>query len=126
MGGRSHRVVDFWHMVGNRFGALLSNMLTNLNLTDIERCYKVFRREALSRITIAEEKFGFEPKVTVKVAKLGCRVFEVGISYNGQTYKEGEKVGWRDGVRAIYAILKYNPLRQKTVAPNANGVAEPS
>ena len=126
MGGRPHRVVYFWHMVGNRFLTLLSNMLTNLNLTDMECCYKVFRREPLSRITIEEDRFGFEPEITAKVAKLGCRVFEVGISYNGRTYEEGKKVGWRDGVRAIYAILKYNLLRRKTVMPNANGAAGPS
>lgn len=126
MGGRPHRVVYFWHMVGNRFLTLLSNMLTNLNLTDMECCYKVFRSEALSRITIEEDRFGFEPEITAKVAKLGCRVFEVGISYNGRTYEEGKKVGWRDGVRAIYAILKYNLLRRKTATPNATGAAEPS
>ena len=108
VGGRAHRVVYFWHMVGNRFLTLLSNMFTNLNLTDIETCYKAFRREALAGIVIEEDRFGFEPEITAKVAKSGCRVFEVGISYNGRTYEEGKKVGWRDGIRAIYAILKYN------------------
>lgn len=111
MGGRAHRVVYFWHMVGNRFLTLLSNMLTNLNLTDIETCYKAFRREALANIVIEENRFGFEPEITAKVAKSGCRVFEVGISYNGRTYEEGKKIGWQDGFRAIYAILKYNVFR---------------
>lgn len=115
MGGRPHRVVYFWHMVGNRFLTLLSNMLTNLNLTDMETCYKAFRREALADIVIEEDRFGFEPEITAKVAKSGCRVFEVGISYNGRTYEEGKKIGWRDGVRAIYAILKYNLFRRKRV-----------
>jgi glycosyltransferase involved in cell wall biosynthesis len=108
MGGRAHRVVYFWHMVGNRFLTLLSNMLTNLNLTDMETCYKAFRREVLATIVIEEDRFGFEPEITAKVAKSGCRVFEVGVSYNGRTYEEGKKIGWRDGFRAIYAIVKYN------------------
>lgn len=108
MGGRAHRVVYFWHMVGNRFLTLLSNMLTNLNLTDMETCYKAFRREVLAKIAIEEDHFGFEPEITAKVAKSGCRVFEVGVSYNGRTYEEGKKIGWRDGFRAIYAIVKYN------------------
>jgi glycosyltransferase involved in cell wall biosynthesis len=108
MGGRAHRVVYFWHMVGNRFLTLLSNMLTNLNLTDMETCYKAFRREVLATIVIEEDRFGFEPEITAKVAKNGCKVFEVGISYNGRTYEEGKKIGWRDGVRAVYAIVKYN------------------
>ncbi len=117
LGGRAHRVVYFWHMVGNRFLTLLSNMLTNLNLTDMETCYKAFRREALANIVIEEDRFGFEPEITAKVAKSGCRVFEVGISYNGRTYEEGKKVGWRDGIRAVYAILKYNIFRRRTRAP---------
>ena len=108
LGGRAHRVVYFWHMVGNRFLTLLSNMLTNLNLTDIETCYKAFRREALANIVIEEDRFGFEPEITAKIAKTGCRLYEVGISYSGRTYEEGKKIGWRDGVRAIYAIVKYN------------------
>jgi glycosyltransferase involved in cell wall biosynthesis len=111
LGGRPHRVVYFWHMVGNRFLTLLSNMFTNLNLTDMETCYKVFRREFLEGITIEEDRFGFEPEITAKVAKAGCRVFEVGISYNGRTYEEGKKIGWRDGVRAVYVIVKYNLFR---------------
>ena len=114
VGGRAHRVVYFWHMVGNRFLTLLSNMFTNVNLTDIETCYKVFRRDVLAGITIEEDRFGFEPEITAKVAKSGCRLFEVGISYNGRTYEEGKKIGWRDGLRAVYAIVKYNLFRRKT------------
>jgi glycosyltransferase involved in cell wall biosynthesis len=112
LGGRPHRVVYFWHMVGNRFLTLLSNMFTNLNLTDVETCYKVFRREFLDSITIEEDRFGFEPEITTKVAKAGSRVYEVGISYNGRTYEEGKKIGWRDGVRAVYVIIKYNLFRR--------------
>ena len=109
MGSDAHRVVYFWHMVGNQFLTLLSNMMTNINLTDMETCYKVFRREVLQKITIEENRFGFEPEITAKMARLeGCRIFEVGISYYGRTYAEGKKIGWRDGFRAIYAILKYN------------------
>jgi len=112
LGGRPHRVVYFWHMVGNRFLTLLSNMLTNLNLTDMETCYKVFRREVLTDIVIEENRFGFEPEITAKVARSGCRVFEVGISYNGRTYEEGKKIGWRDGFRALYVIVKYNVFKR--------------
>ena len=112
LGGRPHRVVYFWHMVGNRFLTLLSNMFTNLNLTDMETCYKVFRREFLHDIPIEENRFGFEPEITAKVAKAGHRVFEVGISYNGRTYEQGKKIGWRDGVRAVYVIVKYNLFRR--------------
>jgi glycosyltransferase involved in cell wall biosynthesis len=108
MGAQAHRVVYFWHMVGNKFLTLLSNMLTNLNLTDMETCYKMFRREVLQQITVQEDRFGFEPEITAKVARLGVPIYEVGISYYGRTYKEGKKIGWRDGFRAIYAILKYN------------------
>jgi len=111
MGADAHRVVYFWHMVGNKFLTLLSNMATNLNLTDMETCYKVFRREVLQKITIEENRFGFEPEITAKVSKLDCVIYEVGISYYGRTYKEGKKIGWRDGVRALYAILKYNLFR---------------
>jgi glycosyltransferase involved in cell wall biosynthesis len=112
MGADAHRVVYFWHMVGNRFLTLLSNMMTNINLTDMETCYKVFRREVLQKITVEENRFGFEPEITAKVARLaGCRVYEVGISYYGRTYAEGKKIGWRDGFRALYAIFKYNLLR---------------
>jgi glycosyltransferase involved in cell wall biosynthesis len=110
-GGEAHRVVYFWHMVGNKMLTLLSNMFTNLNLTDMETCYKVFRRDVLQRITIEENRFGFEPEITAKVAKLGVPIYEVGIGYSGRTYAEGKKIGWRDGFRAFYAILKYNVFR---------------
>ena len=117
MGGRPHRVVYFWHMVGNRFLTLLSNMCTNLNLTDMETCYKAFRRSAVGGLQIQENRFGFEPEITAKLARSKCRIYEVGISYDGRTYEEGKKIGWRDGIRAIYAILKYNffALERSTV-----------
>lgn len=111
VGGGAHRVVFFWHMMGNKFLTLLSNMMTNLNLTDMECCYKLFRREVLEKITIEEDRFGVEPEVTAKVSKLNARIFEVGISYYGRTYDEGKKIGWKDGVRAIYAIVKYGLFR---------------
>jgi hypothetical protein len=101
----------FWHSVGNRALTLLSNCLTNINLSDMETCYKVFRREVLSKIAIKEDRFGFEPEITAKVARLGCVIYEVGISYYGRTYAEGKKIGWRDGFRAFYAIVKYNVFR---------------
>lgn len=110
-GGESHRVLYFWHYVGNRILTLLSNAFTNLNLTDMETCYKVFRREVLSRVTIEEDRFGFEPEITGKVAALGCRIYEVGISYSGRTYEEGKKITWRDGMRALWCIVKYRPSR---------------
>jgi glycosyltransferase involved in cell wall biosynthesis len=110
-GGSSSRVLYYWHYVGNRLLTTLSNMFTNINLTDMEVCYKVFRREVLTRIDIEEDRFGFEPEITAKVAKLGCRIYEVGISYAGRTYGEGKKIGWRDGLRAVWCILKYNLLR---------------
>jgi len=110
-GGSSTRVLYYWHYLGNRCLTTLSNMLTNINLTDMEVCYKVFRREVLQQIHLEEDRFGFEPEITAKVARLGCRIYEVGISYAGRTYKEGKKVGWRDGVRAVWCILKYNLLR---------------
>jgi glycosyltransferase involved in cell wall biosynthesis len=110
-GGDAHRVVYFWHMIGNKFLTLLSNMATNLNLTDMETGYKVFRREVLQKITIEETRFGFEPEITAKVARLRVPLYEVGISYYGRTYEEGKKIGWRDGFRAIWAIVKYNLLR---------------
>ncbi len=113
MGGGPHRVVYFWHMVGNKFLTLLSNMFTNLNLTDMETCYKVMRREVVRRIVIEEDRFGFEPEITAKIARIpGVTIYEVGISYYGRTYQEGKKIGWRDGVRALYAILKYNLFRR--------------
>jgi glycosyltransferase involved in cell wall biosynthesis len=108
MGGNAHRVVYFWHMVGNRFLTLLSNMLTNINLTDMETCYKMFRREVIQAITIEEDRFGFEPEITAKVARGKYRIYEVGITYHGRTYEQGKKIGWKDGLQAIYLILKYN------------------
>ncbi len=108
VGGQAHRVVYFWHMVGNRFLTLLSNMLTNLNLTDMETGFKMFRREVIHAIAIEEDRFGFEPEITAKLARRGCVFYEVGISYHGRTYAEGKKINWRDGLRAIYAICKYN------------------
>jgi glycosyltransferase involved in cell wall biosynthesis len=111
MGAQPHRVLYFWHRVGNGVLTIFSNMLTNLNLTDMETCYKVFRREIIQSIEIEEDRFGFEPEVTAKMAKLGCRIFEVGISYYGRTYAEGKKIGYKDGFRAIYCILKYNLFR---------------
>ncbi|MGG6267464.1 glycosyltransferase family 2 protein [Leptolyngbya sp. AN03gr2] len=113
MGGQPHRVVYFWHMVVNRGLTLLSNMLTNINLTDMETCYKAFRREIIQSITIEENRFGFEPEITAKVAQTGCRIYEVGISYYGRTYQEGKKIGWKDGVRALFCILKYNLFSQQ-------------
>jgi glycosyltransferase involved in cell wall biosynthesis len=107
LGGDAHRVLYFWHRVGNGFLTLLSNMFTNLNLTDMETCYKVFKREIIQSIQIEENRFGFEPEITAKIAKLDCRIYEVGISYYGRTYDEGKKIGWRDGFRAIYCIIKY-------------------
>jgi hypothetical protein len=108
MGGEPHRVLYFWHRVANGLLTLVSNAFTNLNLTDMETCYKVFRREVLAQIRIEENRFGFEPEITAKVARLGCRIYEVGISYYGRTYAEGKKIGWKDGVRALWCILKYN------------------
>ncbi|MBE0591799.1 MAG: glycosyltransferase family 2 protein [Gemmatimonadales bacterium] len=110
-GGETHRVLFFWHYVGNRLLTLLSNMVTDLNLTDMETCYKVFRTEVLRAITLREDRFGFEPEVTAKVARLHVRVYEVGISYAGRTYQEGKKIGWKDGVRALLCIVKYGLLR---------------
>jgi len=114
-GGEPHRVLYFWHYVANSMLTLLSNMLTDLNLTDMESCYKVFRREALRHITIEEDRFGFEPEITAKFARLArqeqCRIYEVGISYSGRTYAQGKKIGWRDGLSALRCILKYNLLR---------------
>jgi glycosyltransferase involved in cell wall biosynthesis len=111
MGSHAHRVLYFWHSVGNRFLTLASNMATNLNLTDMECCYKMFRREVIQSIAIEENRFGFEPEITAKIAKKNLRVYEVGVSYSGRTYAEGKKIGWRDGFRAIYAIVKYNFFR---------------
>ena len=111
MGGRPHRVLFFWHYMGNKFLTLLSNMFTDLNLTDMETGYKAFRREIIQSVHIEEDRFGFEPEITAKVAKMGVRLYEVGISYYGRSYAEGKKIGWKDGLRAIYCILKYNLLR---------------
>ncbi len=108
LSGGSHRVLYFWHSMGNKFLTLLSNMFTNLNLTDMETCYKVFRREVIQGIEIEENRFGFEPEIIAKVAAGHLRIFEMGISYNGRTYEDGKKIGWRDGLRAIYCILHYN------------------
>jgi len=107
-GGEAHRVLYYWHFVGNRALTTLSNMMTNLNLTDMETGYKAFRRELIQSITIEEDRFGFEPEITAKVARLGARIYEVGVSYSGRTYAEGKKIGWRDGVRAVYCVGKYN------------------
>jgi glycosyltransferase involved in cell wall biosynthesis len=104
----AHRVLYFWHSVGNKFLTLLSNIFTNINLTDMETCYKVFRREVLEGIQIQQNRFGFEPEITAKVAKKNLRIYEVPISYYGRTYAEGKKIGWKDGVQAIYCILRYN------------------
>ncbi|HXV62869.1 MAG TPA: glycosyltransferase family 2 protein [Vicinamibacteria bacterium] len=108
VGGESHRVLYFWHFAANKFLTLLSNMFTNLNLTDMETCYKAFRREVIQSIALREDGFGFEPEVTAKVARMGYRIYEVGISYSGRTYAEGKKIGWRDGLRAMWCILRYN------------------
>jgi len=109
--GESRRVLYYWHSMGNRFLTTLSNMFTDLNLTDMETCYKVFRAEVLKSLELKEKRFGFEPEVTAKVARAGWRVYEVPISYHGRTYEEGKKIGWKDGVRAIYAIVKYSALK---------------
>ncbi len=111
LGGAPHRVLYFWHRVGNGFLTFVSNMFTNLNLTDMETCYKAFRRELIQGIRIEENRFGFEPEITAKIAKTGCRVYEVGIAYHGRTYSEGKKIGWKDGFRALYCIIKYNVFR---------------
>lgn len=109
MGGRPHRILFFWHTIGNKFLTFLSNMLTNLNLTDMETCYKLFRSEVIQSLNLQEKRFGFEPEVTAKMARYPkVRIYEVGISYYGRTYEEGKKINWKDGVRAIYCIVKYN------------------
>ena len=109
IGGRPHRILFFWHSIGNKFLTFLSNSLTNLNLTDMETCYKMWRREVIQSVHLNEERFGFEPEVTAKVSRIpNIRIYEVGISYYGRSYEDGKKIGWRDGFRAIYCILKYN------------------
>ena len=111
--GAPHRVLFFWHTVGNKLLTIFSNMMTDLNLTDMETCYKVFRREIIQSIEIEENRFGFEPEVTAKVAALRCRIYEVGVSYSGRTYAEGKKIGWKDGMRAVVCIFKYSPIGQR-------------
>lgn len=118
-GGEPHRVVYFWHMMGNKFLTLLSNMFTNLNLTDMETCYKCFRLEVIQSIDLKENRFGIEPELTGKVAAGRWRVYEVGIAYDGRTYEEGKKIGWKDGVRAIVCIVKYSPLFERRRARKA-------
>ncbi|HVU56507.1 MAG TPA: glycosyltransferase family 2 protein [Puia sp.] len=109
LGGNSHRILFFWHSIGNKFLTRLSNMLSNLNLTDMETCYKMFKTSIIQNIELKEKRFGFEPEVTAKIARVpNIRIYEVGISYYGRTYEEGKKIGWRDGFRAIFCILKYN------------------
>lgn len=111
MGGDPHRILFFWHSFGNRFLTFLSNMFTNLTLTDMETCYKVFKREAIQSINLEENRFGIEPEITAKIAKKKLRIYEVGISYYGRTYEEGKKIGWKDGFRALYCVIKYNLFR---------------
>jgi len=108
IGSQEHRVLYFWHMVGNKFLTLISNIFTNLNLTDVETCYKAFKKDVLDRISLQEDGFGFDPEITAKVAKLKCSIYEVGISYSGRTYDQGKKIGWVDGIRVLGAIIKYN------------------
>jgi glycosyltransferase involved in cell wall biosynthesis len=112
-GAYAQRVLYYWHAVGNRFLTSLSNMATNINLTDLETCYKIFRREVIQKIDLREDRFGFEPEVTAKVARLGVRIYEVPVSYYGRTYAEGKKIGWKDGVRAVWCIVKYNFLKRR-------------
>ncbi len=113
IGGRPHRILFYWHSRGNRFLTNFSNMFTNLNLTDMETCYKLFKAEIIKKVKITENRFGFEPEITAKVARLGCRIYEVGISYYGRTYQEGKKINWKDGFRAIFVILKYGLFKMK-------------
>lgn len=113
IGGEAHRVLFFWHYVGNVILTLLSNMVTNLNLSDMETCYKLFKREIIQSIKIRENRFGFEPEIVAKIARMNCRIYEVGISYYGRTYAEGKKINWEDGLRAIYCILKYGLFRRE-------------
>ena len=124
LGNGPHRVLYFWHSVGNRILTLLSNCLTNINLSDMETCYKVFRREIIQSITLEEDRFGFEPEITVKVARRRLRIYEVGVSYSGRTYEEGKKIGWRDGVRALYCLAKYS--LKEPWAKAASGKAAPA
>lgn len=111
IGNEPHRVLFFWHYLGNKFLTFLCNIFANLNLTDMEVCYKVFKRELLDKITLKENRFGFEPEFTIKISRLKCKIYEVGVSYSGRTYAEGKKIIWKDGMRAIYVILKYGILK---------------
>lgn len=111
MGGEPHRVIFFWHMLGNKMLTFISNMFTNLNLTDMENCFKVFKKEVLEKVKVEENRFGFDPEITAKFAKMGLSIYEVGVSYCGRSYKDGKKIGWKDGVSVLRAILKYNILR---------------
>lgn len=121
MGGNPHRILFFWHSIGNWMLTCLSNIFSNLNLTDMETCYKVFRTDIIQRINLQERRFGFEPEVTIKVAKIpDLRIYEVGISYYGRTYKEGKKIGWKDGVRTIFCILKYSLFNNNVLLPERN------
>jgi glycosyltransferase involved in cell wall biosynthesis len=113
IGGKPHRVLFFWHTIGNKFLTFLSNMFTNLNITDMETCYKLFRKEVIQSVSLVERRFGFEPEITAKISRItGIRIYEVGISYYGRTYEEGKKIGWKDGFRAIYCILKYGLFKR--------------
>lgn len=122
MGGEPHRVLFFWHSVGNQVLTLLSNMISDLNLTDMETCYKAFRREVIQSIPLEQERFGFEPEITIKVARRGLRVYEVGISYDGRTYEEGKKIGWKDGFQALWCLLKYGMTVPRT--PHRRSLSE--
>jgi glycosyltransferase involved in cell wall biosynthesis len=127
IGGQSHRVLYFWHSIGNRFLTLLSNCLCDMNMTDMETCYKAFRRELIQSIDIQENRFGVEPEITAKVAAMGARIYEVGISYSGRTYAEGKKINWKDGLRAIWCVLKYNAQKRrwrKLYTPRWKGTKE--
>ena len=125
MGAGPHRVLYFWHSVGNWLLTLLSNCLTNINLTDMETCYKVFRREVIQSIPIEENRFGFEPEITVKVARRKLRIYEVGIGYSGRTYEEGKKIGWKDGIRALYCLVKYSLKEPRAATEPAQSTAAP-
>ncbi len=119
MGGNPHRILFFWHSIGNKILTFISNMFTDLNLTDMETCYKLFKAEHLKKLLLKEKRFGFEPEVTAKISRIkGIRIYEVGISYYGRTYEEGKKIKWKDGVRAIYAILRYNIFDRKYLKEN--------
>jgi len=126
MGGRPHRVLYFWHRVGNWILTMLSNAITNLNLSDMETCYKAFRRETIQSIHLEENRFGFEPEITVKVAKRRLRVYEVGISYSGRTYSEGKKIGWKDGVRALWCLTKYGLKEPLSERESVHSTARPA